>query len=135
MAWFCLRKNDKTSTLLPTIYIHTCILILISQMVKKKKNHERVPRQGREELSEQLGDTQLIYDPIITITVYDSLVKVENNHHPCHCYHHWPLIILWEKKDTRSFCYNLAKRLHHRGGWYMNILQVVDKYILQKCPT
>lgn len=135
MAWFCLRKNDKTSTLLPTIYIHTCILVLIPQRVKKKRtmrefqgkvgrswvNNWVTPNSSTIQLS--LSQSMIVLSKSKTITTLAIATTTDR------------FIILWERKDTKSFCYNLAKHLHHRGGWYMNILQVVDKYILLKCPT
>lgn len=49
-----------------------------------KTYHEGVPRHGGKELIEQIGETQLVDDPVITVTIDDGLVKVENNHNSRH---------------------------------------------------
>ena len=54
---------------------------MIIKTKKEMTNHERVPRQSWKELSEQLGSTQLVNDPVIAVAVKNGLVKVENNYH------------------------------------------------------
>lgn len=46
--------------------------------------HERVPRQGKEEVIEQFGDTQFVYHPIITVAVDNRLVKIKYHHYVGH---------------------------------------------------
>jgi hypothetical protein len=42
--------------------------------------HEGVQRRGGKELIEEINETQLINDPIITVTINDGFVKVKNNY-------------------------------------------------------
>ena len=46
--------------------------------------HERVPRHGGKKLVEQIGETQFVDDPVVTVDIDNGLVKVENNHNSRH---------------------------------------------------
>jgi len=48
-------------------------------------DHERIPWHGVEELIEQIGKTQLINNPVITIHVNDGFVKIKNHHNSTSC--------------------------------------------------
>lgn len=50
-----------------------------------KAYHESVPRHGRKKTIEQNTETQLINNPVITVTVYNCLVKVKNHYNFSHC--------------------------------------------------
>ena len=59
---FYLLKKEKPKDVTPNAY------------------HERVPRHGGKKLVEQIGETQFVDDPVVTIDIDNGLVKVENNH-------------------------------------------------------
>lgn len=63
-----------------------------------KTYHEGVPRHGGKELIEQIGETQLVDDPVITVTIDDGLVKVENNHNSRHFF----FLFLWGLGVTKG---------------------------------
>ncbi len=47
-------------------------------------NHKGIPGQVMEELSEQVVDPQLFHNPVVTVTVDDRLVEIENDDQPRH---------------------------------------------------
>lgn len=51
----------------------------------KSLYHESVPRHGRKKTIEQNIETQLINNPVITVTVDNGLVKVKNHYNSSHC--------------------------------------------------
>ena len=50
-------------------------------------NHERVPRQGRVELVEEICKTHLSHHQIIAVPINDRPIKVENYGNPSHLGH------------------------------------------------
>jgi hypothetical protein len=49
-----------------------------------KTYHDRIPWHCGKKLIEQISETQFINQPVITITINDSFVKVENNNNVRH---------------------------------------------------
>uniref|UniRef100_A0A7C9D0Y4 Uncharacterized protein n=1 Tax=Opuntia streptacantha TaxID=393608 RepID=A0A7C9D0Y4_OPUST len=47
--------------------------------------HEGVPGHGGKKAIEQLCKTQLVNNPIITITINDGFIEVENHQNSRHC--------------------------------------------------
>lgn len=61
-------------------------VIIKKEKLKVGTNHERVPGHGGEVLIEQLSSMQLIYHPIVAVTVDNRLIEVENHHDVSHFY-------------------------------------------------
>ena len=56
-------------------------------MENEKSNHERVPRQGRVKLIEQICEAHSRHHQIIAIAINDRPIEVENYRNPSHLGH------------------------------------------------